>query len=365
VLKRVSLIGAIEDQRRATEHLVQFAPHLAVGHEAKFKGAASWKSFATEKFPQIITEEDYSAARQELLLYGVDRLREELGGFVDEDGELTTGMQPFNIFARVAAGVQHMEPEQEREFLRRQEWLGKEYGKEFVIMMNKQERRTNTAVHTFREETADMTEEEKEATKGKAGMALRHEFLLIKDPRWDWFNILTPGLVPDGVTVEEAIAKITRMKHAVLHYTRSAPIPWSKNIGMFFHCYPHVGVNSLHMHFIDLEKTGPTFAAMAKRNLPVDEVLKALHKEAESNTVKEQEAAMTTEFQNFLKLLHTKDRLDYRTKYFKKLTPNQKERMRRGVLYNTEPLPWRRSKHPLQRLDERLKDSGRPILTFM
>ena len=35
-----------------------------------------------------------------------ERLRAELGAFVGDDGLLTVGMKPFNIFARVAAGVQ-------------------------------------------------------------------------------------------------------------------------------------------------------------------------------------------------------------------------------------------------------------------
>merc|ERR1719161_2348893 len=105
-------------------------------------------------------------------------------------------------------------------------------------MINKQERRKAKSVVTHREETEDMTEEEKDATKGKSGMSLRHEFLLIKDRRWDYFNILTAGLVPGGVTVPEAIETIQRMKDAALQYTKSASIPWSKNIGMYFHCYP-------------------------------------------------------------------------------------------------------------------------------
>merc|ERR1719197_940504 len=171
-----------------------------------------------------------------------------------------------------------MEEDQEAEFTRRQPWLGP-YGKDFVVMVNKAERRKAKAVSTYREETADMTEEEKDATKGKSGMSLRHEFLLVKDRNWEWFNILTPGLVPGGITVSEAIDKVQRMKDAALYYTRNATIPWSKNIGLYFHCYPNAGVNSLHMHIVDLDKTGPTFGALANKNLHVDEVLRALHEE--------------------------------------------------------------------------------------
>merc|ERR1719247_816728 len=221
-------------------------------------------------------------------------------------------------------------------------------------MTNKALRRSS--VQTYRESDKDMTEEEKEATRGKNGMSLRHEFLLIKDRSWEWFNILTPGLVPGGISVSEAIDKVQRMKDAALYYTRNATIPWSKNIGLYFHCYPNVGVNSLHLHIVDLEKTGPTFATMAMKNLPIDEVLRSLKEELASTAFSEREAALTTEFQNFLKCLTTHERREYKEMYFDKLTPAQREKLRRTLLYNTVPLPWRRAKDPLQRLDERLQN---------
>jgi hypothetical protein len=364
VLKKLSLEGDPEEQRLAHEHLHMFAPHLAEGHEARFRGAESWKSYATEKFPHIIKAEAYKAARKELRSYGVERLREELGAFVGDDGLLTVGMAPFNIFARVAAGVHKFDLQSEAEFARRQPWLG-HYGKEFVLMINKAQRRSNTAIHTHKESHKDMTEDEKEQTKGKSGMSQRHEFLLIKDRRWDWFNILTPGLVPGGVTLSEAIETVSRMKEAALYYTRNSSIPWSKNVGMYFHCYPHVGVNSLHMHIVDLDRTGPTWEALALRNLPVDEVLRALREELARNAWCEQEAALTTEFQHFLKRVTARERRKYKEVYLNSLKPEQRERMRRTLLYDQVPVPWRRAKDPLQRLDERLRSAGRPILSFM
>jgi hypothetical protein len=234
-----------------------------------------------------------------------------------------------------------------------------------MVMVNKAERRASVAVHTLREETSDMTEEEKEHTKGKGGMSLRHEFLIIKDRNWDWFNILTAGLVPGGVTLPEAIQKVQRMKDAALHYTRAATIPWSKNIGLYFHCYPHVHVFCMHLHIVDLDKTGPTFESFVTKNLSIDDVLAALREELATNTLNEQEAALTTEFQNFIKCVTPEARREYREMYFKTMTPFQREKMRRNLLYNTQPLPWRRAKDPLQRLDERLRSAGRPILSFM
>ena len=74
VRKKLSLEGDPEEQRLAHEHLHMFAPHLAEGHEARFRGAESWKSYATEKFPHIIKAEAYKAARKELRSYGVQSL---------------------------------------------------------------------------------------------------------------------------------------------------------------------------------------------------------------------------------------------------------------------------------------------------
>ena len=96
VLKQLSVRGSQEERRLAHEHLAVLAPHLAEGHEERFKGADSWSSFATEKFPSIVDAEAYMAARKELRIYGVKRLRAELGGFVDNDGLLTLGAEkPF------------------------------------------------------------------------------------------------------------------------------------------------------------------------------------------------------------------------------------------------------------------------------
>ena len=68
-------------------------------------------------------------------------------------------------------------------------------------------------------------------------------------------------------------------------------------------------------HIVDLDKTGPTFATMAPKNLPIDEVLLALREEVASNALNEQEAALTTEFQNFLKCLTPHERREYRDMY--------------------------------------------------
>ena len=104
---------------------------------------------------------------------------------------------------------------------------------------------------------------------------------------------------------------------------------------------------------------------LAFKNLPIDEVLLGLREELASNALCEQEAALTAEFQHFLKRVTAKERRKYREMYFQSMTPAQSERLRRTLLYDQVPVPWRRARDPLQRLDERLRSAGRPILSFM
>ncbi len=49
------------------------------------------------------------------------------------------------------------------------------------------------------------------------------------------------------------------MQDAALHYTKSAEHTWSENVGLYVECYPYCKVPSLHVHVIDLDRTGPGF----------------------------------------------------------------------------------------------------------
>ena len=57
------------------------------------------------------------------------------------------------------------------------------------------------------------------------------------------------------------------------------------DIGLFFHCYPHCSVNSLHLHIVDLSELGPTFEALSHKNLSMDMVLRALEDEIKDFTI--------------------------------------------------------------------------------
>ena len=136
---------------------------------------------------------------------------------------------------------------------------------------------------------------------------------------WTWFNVLTMGLV-DGAkkhslhhdeeemrdaeasidlnikTLESALACLTMMREAAYAFVKEdakSGTKWSlrkdskeqlADIGLFFHCYPHCSVNSLHLHIVDLSETGPTYPVFKHKNLRMNMVLTALEREIEEFT---------------------------------------------------------------------------------
>jgi len=120
------------------------------------------------------------------------------------------------------------------------------------------------------------------AWAGTASMSIRHRFLTTKDLHWQWFNALVFGIVPShmgGVSLDEAIAMVREMKAAALTYCANVG-GWSDNIGLYFHVFGHNSVNSLHLHVLDLEETGPSFDKLMYKNIPLKVVLKVLNEEA-------------------------------------------------------------------------------------
>ena len=136
---------------------------------------------------------------------------------------------------------------------------------------------------------------------------------------WTWFNVLTMGLVDaateDAVhhdedamreaeasidlnikTLESALACLTMMREAAYAFVKEdakSGTKWSlrkdskeqlADIGLFFHCYPHCSVNSLHLHIVDLSETGPTYPVFKHKNLRMNMVLTALEREIEEFT---------------------------------------------------------------------------------
>jgi hypothetical protein len=206
----------------------------------------------------------FRAARVHVRKLGGDhavRRALEAAGFVS-NGILTNGTQPFNFFARVATG-EIVQPQCALE----NEALG-ESASRFIIAANRQE-------------NDDHWSSNDSEWVGKASMAERHRFLTIRDMSWQWFNVLTFALDETSTSLLQAIEVLEAMVDAARTFARTTP-GWSAEpdrLGMYFHCFPHNSVNSLHMHLVDLSVTGPTFAHHAHKNIPVESVLEVLRSE--------------------------------------------------------------------------------------
>ena len=150
------------------------------------------------------------------------------------------------------------------------------------------------------------------------------------DQFWTWFNVVTFGLRdvdprseisdPDEINkmessahenkirLREALDNLKEMRRAAYEWVRKTLLEaaqgdddqgWTRDatgtahldkgdfpdslkyVGLYFHCYPHCSVNSLHLHIVDIYpgNTGPTFAACKFKNLHIDMVIDALEKE--------------------------------------------------------------------------------------
>ena len=262
---------------------------------------------------EINTAERFMEARRFVKEYGMQRLKRELiaPGYVEKtSGQLTTGLQPFNVFARYGAGL--MRPnESDQAALRRAD---PEYAERFIVCRNL---------------PANDEQWENPSPKwvGRSSMAKIHRFLVIRKPPddkasasrepdsewmdlfWTWFNVVTFGMVDvdprhENMDVDEvqklesntkasleqlkaALKALRTMRKAAYGFVEqdAATSGWSLrqdgalDIGLYFHCYPHCSVNSLHLHIVDLANTGPTYDACKHKNLCIDDVIEGLERE--------------------------------------------------------------------------------------
>ena len=177
--------------------------------------------------------------------------------YVDDSGLLRTDDDAaFNIFARVCDGtVKQANMEAENAC------LGEVYGQVFMVASNRPENDEHW---------------EDEDWKEKASMSRHHRFLTIRDASWRWFNCLTFGLDGDSESLKEAIRMIEDLMNAGREFAMKMWDLELAYVGMFFHCWPHCTVNSLHLHIIDLTQTGPAFEYLTHKNLPIVAVHRAL-----------------------------------------------------------------------------------------
>lgn len=233
--------------------------------------ATSLKEQLIELCPCIKDAASFREARHVFEdLGGSATLKEELiqTGFLDPNTNLlTTGAKPLNIFARCASGClsQGSQTEAEQSYL-------EEYKDQFMVCSNLPENDEH-----WRSDDPQWV--------GKASMSQRHRFLTTRNLHWQWFNVLTFGLVPKedgGVTLQEALEQLKLMRTAAMTFATRAP-DWSGGVGLFVHVFGHNSVNSLHIHIVDLATVGPTFWKFQYKNCPLDAVIAALEDELSEN----------------------------------------------------------------------------------
>mmetsp|Transcript_22298 Transcript_22298/g.45558 ORF Transcript_22298/g.45558 Transcript_22298/m.45558 type:complete len:126 (-) Transcript_22298:25-402(-) len=107
-------------------------------------------------------------------------------------------------------------------------------------------------------------------------MSQRHRFLTVRDLDWHWFNVLSIG-INGGEELHCAIARLEDLLATARAFAKADG--WSSNVGLFFHIFPHNSVQSLHLHIVDLDATGPTYEALTYKNMPAEDVLAVLRAE--------------------------------------------------------------------------------------
>ena len=236
---------------------------LVVNAQGAFhRSNSSFKEAAKSKFgKEANSRVAYKELRQLIREYGVDNLEAELvaEGLVKE-GKLTTGTKPFNFFARLAA-----EEMKQDEMVASNMLLGGA-GKRWLVACN-------------RKENDEQYQSGAPEWVGRASMSARHRFLTARDLDWRWFNVLTVGIGGGGPDeLRRAIVRMEDMLATARAFAQAEG--WSSNLGLYFHCFPHNSVPSLHLHLVDLDAIGPTYNALQYKNLPAEDVLAVLRDEA-------------------------------------------------------------------------------------
>lgn len=125
------------------------------------------------------------------------------------------------------------------------------------------------------------------ALKEKASMSRYHRFLILRDFNPRTFNILNMDQthVPMLEAMKEcakaiAVKEINELYPDEISILNRKDGAKPEHIGLFFTCWPHTDINSLHLHIVDLRNTGPAFDYhQAHDNVPIDDVIRVLKHE--------------------------------------------------------------------------------------
>mmetsp|Transcript_95566 Transcript_95566/g.270374 ORF Transcript_95566/g.270374 Transcript_95566/m.270374 type:complete len:886 (+) Transcript_95566:109-2766(+) len=227
----------------------------------KEQASASWKELSLATYKEMRTADQFRKARLAVRKYGVFKVRDELiqDGWVDRDtGRLTTDMQPFNRYARIADGKM-LQANMASEQLKL-----KHFQDRYVIVCNQAE-------------ADDHWDCQDPAWIGKASMSKRHVLLVLKDLHWEWFNVLTFGLASN---LPAGLAMLEEMREAAHLWTSESPDwPPQERVGLYLQTYAHCTVPAFHLHIVDMDVRGPTFGVLDYKNLSVDDAISILREE--------------------------------------------------------------------------------------
>lgn len=228
---------------------------------------------------RLNSREDFARARARLKRHGSETFFGDLVRFeiFGEDGLVRPALKPFNVFARMITGDMQVPYGDVLDMYWRdsndQELV--EFSRLFMMAKNLP---ANDAAWNDVER----------ASRGQASMSQRHRFLIPRDRHWSYFNALTIGLADGAHELRNSIDYLEKMKRAALAFIetersmvpRDSSMEWSKNIGLYFHCFPFNSVQYLHLHIVDLDSAGPAFDYYHNKNLSIDDVLDQLKAEA-------------------------------------------------------------------------------------
>jgi len=267
---RTEKLGRQHPDTVATELALRECTRRLRSRRIQSKGTAysSWTELCHEEMEQLNTRDNFTHARMRLRQYGVEKLLDELTGqnIVDAQTKmLSTGMTPFNIFARLAAGV-FSQPNMAEE----QPKLGR-FRDKFMVVCN-------------RPECDEQWESSDPMWCGKASMSKNHRMLILKDLHWEWFNALTFGYV-SGLKAGIALLKDAREAAHLWVSAGGEAWPPLDRVGLFVQVYSHCSINAFHLHIVDLDNLGPTFEKMVYKNLRLEDAISVLEEEEKQGTV--------------------------------------------------------------------------------
>lgn len=174
-------------------------------------------------------------------------------GFIEKDAKncltvssqetLTTGTEPFNVFARYASGEMKNPVDQS---------IIQDYSKDWMICHNRPEN------------DKDWNDVNNKAVSmcGPDENGPGHVFITTKNLDWQLFNITT-------IVLTKNVKFLLKLKEVATHYAKQRG--WEK-AGFYFHCFSHNSVNSLHLHVCneDEQYIGHMHNGFKYKNLPLD-----------------------------------------------------------------------------------------------